>query len=29
MNNHLLIEKIGFIASIVLLIGLLLSDVIH
>ena len=29
MNDYLLIEKIGFVASIVLLIGLLLSDVIH
>ena len=29
MNDYLLIEKIGFIASIIVLIGLVLTDVIH
>ena len=29
MNDYLLIEKIGFMLSIITLIGLLLSDLIH
>ena len=29
MNDYLLIEKIGFVASIIVSIGLVLTDVIH